>query len=63
MLGQLQWPSRLAALGIAQIGGDDAEFVREFVEEVERMRLQPRNGRIEPTARVTSSVNPDPASS
>ena len=59
----LQGPSRLAALGVAQIGGDDAEFVREFVEGVERMRLQPRNGRVEPTAGITSSGNPDPASS
>src|SRR5262245_57997743 len=56
----LQRPSRLAALGIAQIRGDDTEFVREFVEGVERMRLQPRNGRVEPTARDHQQRKPRP---
>src|SRR5437763_3713202 len=56
----LQRPRRLAAFGIAQIGGDDAEFVREFVERVERMRLQPRNGRVEPPARDHQQRKPGP---
>ena len=59
----LQRPSRLAALGVAQIGGNDTEFVREFVEWVEQMRLQARDGRVEPAAGITSSGNPDPAAS
>src|SRR5215475_5789892 len=56
----LKRPSRLAALGVAQIGGDDAEFLREFVEGVEWMRLQPRNGRVEPTARDHEQRKPRP---
>ena len=56
----LERPSRLAALGVAQIGGNDAELVREFVEWVERMRLQARDGRVEPTARDHQQRKPGP---
>jgi hypothetical protein len=40
-----------AAIGIAQIGRDDAELALELVERVERMgRRKPRDGRVQPAA-------------
>src|SRR4051812_36871604 len=41
----------LAALGVAQIGGDDAVAVLELVERVERMGLQPLDRRVQAAAR------------
>ena len=60
MLGRSPAAQSTGPLGIAQIGGDDAEFVREFVEGAERMRLQPRNRRVEPTARDHQQRKPGP---
>src|SRR5216684_3682032 len=44
-------PGGLAALGVAQIGRDDAELPLELVERVERVGREARDRRIEPTAR------------
>src|SRR6516225_365696 len=40
----------LAALGVAQIGRDNAKLPLELVEWVERVRRKPRDRRVEPAA-------------
>src|SRR6516225_3001100 len=40
----------LAALGVAQIGRDNAKLPLELVEWVERVRREPRDRRVEPAA-------------
>src|SRR6516162_3430666 len=46
----LEWAGRLAGIGVAQISGDDAVLVLEFVERVERVGLESGNCRVEPAA-------------
>ena len=54
----------LASLGVAQIRRDDAVFVLELVERVERVgRARPATVELSPPPGITSNGKPEPASS
>ena len=53
----------LAALGVAQIGRDNAKLPLELVEWVERCVASPAIVELSPPPGITSSGKPEPASS